>query len=146
MWITNSDVRKLTDRQKADINEAKRKANEVIRARRKAITAEIRKLEKLEKTAITRSVALTCLDDQLNELKPVTGRPAHVSVNGGSVCLDYDLLYKLDRSLAKRYWHRTMWVQPGISLTIEYQTGTAELYELPSYWVGMLSDLPIIEL
>lgn len=146
MWITASYVKRMTNQQMAQINEAKHKANAIIRAKRKALKAEIKQLEKLEVKSIIRSSPLRSLDTQLDDLGLVTGQPALVSIQGATICIDYGLLRKIDRSLAKRFWHRTIHIQPGRSLTIEYQIGTVELYELPAYWIELLSDLPVIEL
>ncbi len=143
MWFTAPYVRKLTDEEKAQIRTAKQAANNTIKAKRKAIQKQIKELEKA--TPFSKTQILKSLEEQLDELRIVTGQPVYVSIGGETVCLNYELLEKLYRSL-KRFSHRTMRVQQGVSLTVEYQTGMVELYELPPYQVELLKGLPVIEL
>jgi len=145
MWfMTSSGVRKLTDEEKAKIKAAKQAANDTIKAKRKTIQAQIKELEKA--TPFSKTQILKSLEDQLDELQLITGHPAHISIDGDSVCLNYDMVKKLDWSL--RRVSRNMRVRPGLSLTFEYPTGMVELYELPAYQVKLLSnlDLPVIEI
>lgn len=137
------DVRKLTDDEKAQIKIAKEAANKFIKAKRDAIRGEIKALKKWTFSKVSE---LKKFEDQLNDLNFITGQPVCVSISGNSVYLNYEILQKLDRSLAKKFWHRTLSIQPGVSLTITYSTGVVELYQIPLNHIEMLSGLPIIEM
>ena len=71
-----------------------------------------------------------------------------IRVEEMSVCMNYDLLKKLERSLNKSN-PRWCWIDiEGRSLVIRYQNqtnkGIMEIFELPSYQVDLLKGLPVI--
>ena len=142
-------VRKLTDKDKALIRKAKRKANDEIRKERKILLARARNLEK-QAGSYGRTVELRDLDNKLEQLQYITGNPAQVAVRDNIICLEYGTLAKLGRSLTRSgYQSCVMYVTntaAGKSLVVEYRAGAIELFEMPSYQVNLLHDLPVIEI
>lgn len=146
MWFTSETgsytLRKPTDDEKSRITEAKQVANDAIRARRQRLQRGIKLCER--SGAFTEARAL---EKRLNNLKRVTGLPVLVTVNGAAVCVDYEMLQTIERTL-KRFPVRKLTASPG-ALAIDYAAGdhrgTLKLNQLQAYQDGLLRDLPTIE-
>lgn len=138
-------IKKLTDKEMAQIRDVKKKANWILKANRDGIKHELKNLKKYN--WILKRKEITRLENRLEELQNITGKPVQISVDGNTVYLNYELLEKLDRALSKQFGHLKLTVRPGVSLTINYQTGEVELYQIPAYHVEILQGLaPTVEL
>lgn len=129
-------LRKLTEEEINQIKKSKDAANKTIKVQRKKLA---------EKAKFYRSVR-----HELGELQLITGHPVIIKVEDRGICLNYDLLKKLERSLDKSDFGRS-WVRIEEKyLSIRYekqgQKGTMELIELPAYQVELLDGLPTIDL
>ena len=145
MWFSASSyiIRKPTDSEKAQITEAKQVANDAIRTRRQRLQKEIKHCERSGAFKVARD-----LEKGLKDLKRVVGQPVLVAVDGSAVCVDYEMLMAIDRTL-KRFPIRKLTASPRV-LTINYeagehQRGTLKLNQLRAYEDGLLRDLPTIE-
>ncbi|WP_041274503.1 hypothetical protein [Desulforamulus reducens] len=113
---------------------------------------EIRELEKKHATPFVRSKAIRELDEQLDNLKLITGEPAIVSNGESSICLNYELLVKLGRTFKGfQYQYSIEFTRGGNSLTVSYNkgfrlNGKIEFYGLPEYQTHLLANLPVIEI
>ncbi len=147
------NIRPLTDTEKELIRKAKRKANKVLQARRKEITKQIEKEKRINHRHI--GAAIQALEQKRDAIQLIAGSPVLVSANGLSMCLNYELLRKLNTSLSPRYWNRSLRLRTvptlGPILLIEYErihgggNGRIELYELPEYQRSLLDGLPTVE-
>lgn len=140
-------IRKLTDEDKTLIRKAKQKANDEIKKERKVLLAHIRKLER--KAGYFSRAELRILDNRLETLKPVTGSPVIAIVGDNSICLKYNTLEKLSRSLRRSGYRGIASIintDNRKTLHVKYDKGEFELFELPLYQVNLLHGLPIIEI
>jgi hypothetical protein len=142
-------VRKLTAEDRALIWKAKRIANDEIKKERKALRAEIKKLER-QAGSYARSAELRDLDDRLKQLKPVTGKPVLVTAGDKSIYLHYEPVARFIKSLERNYYQGKASIC-GIrgnrkALIVEYGPNEFMLFELPLYQVNLLHDLPNIEI
>jgi hypothetical protein len=138
-------LRKLLDEEIIQIKKSKESANKTIKQQRKKLTEEI-KLH--QRTSHSTKVAL--LIKQLDQLDLISGLPVNIKVEDKFLCMNYDLLKKLERSLDKSNLRWT-WIKiEGNSLIIRYQNqinnGTMELYGLPAHQVDLLEGLPTMDL
>ncbi|WP_028988045.1 hypothetical protein [Thermicanus aegyptius] len=145
-------LRALTSDELAEIKTAKNAANKFIQAKQKEIKERMIAIQKQDDLLFKKAI-LDKLAKNLEQLKPIKGRPVIVDVDGDRIYLDYDLLKKLDRNLNPRIWHRTVCVARTFEkayLIIHYHRdehyGDIELYELPSYQIELLGDLPIVDM
>ena len=138
-------LRKLTDEELVQIKKSKDDANKVIKAQRKKLQADIKIYQRT-----TNSTKLNRLIKQLDELSVITESPVLVKVEGVSLCVNYDLLKKFERSLYKSNFRCSDIKIHVKSLIIRYgkhgQSGAVELFELPEHQVKLLTVLPIINL
>lgn len=137
------NIRPLTDKEIAKSKTAKNTANTVIRAQQKELT---RKINKLRKTAYLSAYAH--LIEEREALRTITGNPVIITINNDTICLDYEILRKLDKLLNWR-WYREAKIEKS-TLIITYQKsngkGVFSLNELPKYQTNLLSKLPIVEI
>ncbi|MFA5385091.1 MAG: hypothetical protein WC364_10580 [Eubacteriales bacterium] len=134
-------IRPLTDFETNQISEAKREANKNLTKQRQAVAREIKKA--------TYGPLKTELLVKHERLQPITGRPVFVSLDGETMPLDYELLKKLDRSLERRFWSRTMTIKgvpEKLALVIEYATGEIGINQLPDHQMELLKGLPVVRL
>jgi hypothetical protein len=134
-------IRPLTDAELTASRNAKETANIEIKKQRQALTKEIKRLEKGLKTAKAREA----LYWKREALKDIKGYPVMASLDGEAILLNYELLRKLDRSLEKRGWPRTVTIRQS-ALVIEYPAGEIGINQLPDYQAKLLKDLPVIRL
>jgi hypothetical protein len=140
-------IRPLTNEEAAKIKKAKQAANEVLKEQRKDLTKEINNLRKVP-GSYGKKATLDDLEQQLKKLQAITGNPVIFSMNGNTMCIDYELLKKLNKSLDPRRFSRKIGIEKK-QLTIEYwrnqhHKGTITLYELPLY--QLLNGLPTVKI
>jgi len=138
-------VRPLTNEDKAKIKLVKESVNKSIREQSKKLTKLIQKARKNPDMA-SELRRLERERDNLQELL-ITGSPVTVECLGETTLLDYFLLSKLYRSLAK---HQTVIAKiEGNNLLIDYRKGKNRghvvLHEVNSYQ-RLAGSLPIINL
>lgn len=125
-------LRELTDKEIAKIRKTKDVANKLIKTRRDNLMAEIDLLKK-----------------QLVALKAISGHPLIIKAGCASICVNYDLLKKFERSFNKGDFLSNGIKIEGKSLIIGYKKqtnkGVVELFELPLYQVELLDGLPSID-
>jgi len=138
-------VRPLTIEDKAKIKQVKELANKPIREQSKELTKLIQKARKNPGMASE----LRMLERERNNLQEllITGSPVTIECLGETILLDYDLLSKLYRSLAK---HRTIRAYIGdYDLTIRYEKGESKGYTVlheVNVYRSLAGSLPIINL
>lgn len=134
-------LRPLTDAELVIIWEAKKTANAALKRQREELTKQIKKMPN--------GAAKDHMRWRRDRLKDITGKPVIVSQDGESVKLDYERLQKLNRSLEKRHWSRTMTIKrlsEKSALVIEYSAGEIGINELPAYQLELLGALPVVDL
>lgn len=129
-------IRPLTDAELDLIKEMKKLANMKLTKQRQALARQIKK---------TSNYVRKKLQQERDNLRYIIGKPVIVSMNGGNMLIDYELLLKLDRSLKRRGYHREISIK-GHTLVIEHPKGFIELNELPEHQAELLVDLPVIDL
>ena len=142
--------------------EAKRAAIEGLKKQRQALADEIKQLsryhdsvkfkglEKQQQALADEIIQLSRYHDKIKSelkrthdaLKPITGKPVFILQGNKSVLLDYELLWKLYKSIVRRRWYCELSIK-GKVLSIKYPTGVIELNELPKYQEDLL---PVIEI
>lgn len=136
-------LRKLTDDEIKKIKKLKDAANRTIKTQRKKLTAEMKQYR-------NNSRKVASMINQLDYLSVITGYPVVVKVEDESVCLNYDLLKKFERSLYKSGLSCASIKIESKSLIVRYgkygQSGILELTELPAYQTELLAGLPTIDL
>ena len=155
-------LRKLTEEEveqikkaKASIKERRQDLQGDIKKQRKRIQEEVKRLKgkygnsDYQPLKILRD-HLSDLCNRFNALPIITGHPVIIKVEDASLCLNYDLLNKFDRSLDRSdFWNLDIKID-GRSLIVSYQKhpigGTVELFELPADQVELLKGLPTIDL
>lgn len=140
-------LRDLTDKEIEKIKKYKDSANAITKIQRKKLQAEIKARWKRNPTFDKKREAL---ERQLEAHTVIIGRPVIVKVEDLSLCLNYDLLKKFERSLYKSNLACNRIKIEGKSLIIRYgkygQSGIFELAELPTYQTELLTGLPTIDL
>jgi len=156
-------LRKLTEEEveqikkaKATIKNQRQELQGVIKKQRKRIQEETKRLKGKDRNVdlfqVLKSLQdhLSDLCNRFNALPIITGHPVIIKVEDASLCLNYDLLSRFDRSLDRSdFWNPDIKID-GKSLIVSYQKhtnmGTVELFELPADQVELLKGLPIIDL
>lgn len=138
------------------IKEQRQELQSQIKKQRKRIQAETKRLKGTIRNADMYQ-HLTALQDhlsdlanQINALPIVTGLPVIVKIGDASLCLNYEILKKFERSLEKSDLRWGQIKIEGKSLIIRYekhgQEGALELYEPVTYRVDLLHGLPSFDL
>jgi len=138
-------VRQLTAEDKAKIKQVKELANKSIREQSKELTKLIQKVRKKGDMA----AELRMLERERCNLQEllIIGSPVTVECLGETILLDYDLLKKLYRNLAK---HRTVIAKiEGNDLRVDYRKGKYRGYMVlrgVNAYQRLAGSLPIINL
>jgi len=143
-------LRKLTDDENEFIQEAKRKANKILTANRRSITAKLN-------SKVTYPNEIPALEKELRKNRRIIGKPVFLKIAGKIMSTDYERLERLDKLLNPQQWARTIAIKkdengyPLLELIYwrhkdRLQTGTIVLYELPQYQLDLLGTLPVIEI
>lgn len=157
-------LRKLTDKEverikklKDDIKEQRQELQGAIKKQRKSIQEETKRLKGVKAKDPDMFQTLNALRDHLcdlqnrfNALPIITGIPVTIKVGDMTLCMNYELLKKFDRSLDKSdFWQYHFEIKENF-LVIRYQkhgqNGNTKLYELPPDQTELLDGLPIIDL
>lgn len=138
-------IPKMTPDEKAQCEKARKQANIRLAAMRMELTRQIRKISM---SAVRNREQLSLQRDGLNDIK---GLPAHVTLEGHTLLLDYELLTRFIRKLkGRQYKVKIEGRAGGYALVIDhyrgYNSGRVELIGLPSYQAGVLLELPTIDL
>jgi hypothetical protein len=137
-------VKSLTADEKGTIRTVKKKINTVVIEESRSLTKQIK--EEMKGRRGIRSDRVRMLEKQRDSLKPITGDPVHLKVEGCSILIDYQVVRRAMR-LTERF-QRDVRIQES-TLIIEYRgqktVGTMELHRLPR-WEEELLNLPLIDL
>lgn len=131
-------LRPLTDAELVIIREAKKTANAAIKKQRDTLA------RKIKKDNLSISV-LADLNREFKALQYITEQPVIISLDGEQMSLNYELLKKLNKSLEKRGWSRTVAIRKS-TLVIEYPAGEIGINQLPDYQLELLGALPVVDL
>lgn len=138
------NIRPLTADEIAKSKIAKDTANKIIRAHRKELSKQIKQIQKCNPVSFT----LKFLIKEYEALRTIKGTPVIVALTDDTICVNYEILRKLAKSLNRQWYCETKIENSMLTTTYQkgYRKGVFSLNELPTYQTKLLSELPIIEI